>query len=197
VTLEIVPVDEIVGLLATYDPGRLSDLKKAFPEQAELFRVGIVAGPTESGLRVKTEIALAGMRATVIAGDTHLKQLQSRLTRGQRLKLSSQIVTVLASSAVLGLLRSEAPGAGQYIAAAVSVVSSILSLFAERLSHSQISAVSIERVYLSLVRQQTVAEQLVDELTYAIKAEDFSRIETLIRRANVCSAAIKKSLRMN
>lgn len=61
----------------------------------------MLAGPKEDSLKVKAEIALAGMRAVVTTGDVHLKRLRKRATLASNLKLSAQIVTLLASSAVL------------------------------------------------------------------------------------------------
>jgi hypothetical protein len=190
-----VPVDEIVGLLAKVDPIKLNSLKNSHPDQQELFKAGIVAGPQrDSSLRLKAEIALAGMQAIVAAGGAQIRKLQKRMTLGHRLKLGAQVLTILASSTVLGLLKSEAPPIDQYVAAMVGVLSAILSLLSDNVSKSGFSSVTLERVYSTLVKQQTTAEQIADDLVYSVTAEDFTRVTALIRRANVCSAAIKEAL---
>lgn len=190
-----IPVDEIVGLLATYDPKQLTSLRQAFPEQPELFRPGIQAGPQDSSLRIKAQIALAGMNTTARLGDEHLSRLRSRMTRSRSLKLTAQIFTVLASSAVLALLKSEVPSVDRYIAAVIGVITAVLSLLSDSLAKSRVSGVSLEHAYQTLVKEQVTAEQIADELSYLIQAEQWNRVETLVRRSNVCSAAIKIALR--
>ena len=190
-----IPVDEIVGLLATYDPSRLASLKSSYPDRPDLFKIGIVAGPKdESAIKIKAEIALAGMQVIVTTGSAHLKKLQHRLSLGHNFKLLAQILTILASSAVLALLKSQAPPADQYVAATVGVISAILSLLSDSFSRSRVSKMSLEQMYLVLVKQQTTAEQIVEELGYSLRTEHFQRVEALVRKANVCSAAIKEVL---
>lgn len=133
------PINEAVGLLARLDPQGLVALGAEFPSIAEELRPGRIGGEprNESSTAVdssldfeRAEVAARALIAVANMASIELETIRARMKVARRLRLATQVLTVVCSSGVLGAFAFSQTNTAIAIAV-LTLLSSVGTLVAE------------------------------------------------------------------
>ena len=197
-------INEIVGLLDTYDTVALEALQKKFPAHQKVLSSGIIAGEGKEDsdqkveLQVRSEVCKSGLELILKRSTSLLPKLKSRVRFLNRCQLFSQVIVAIGGATIIGLLKSESgkDKMVSYFAASLTLIGSILSILIQYLSGSILAnSKSVNILYENLVDYKIEAQHYLDEITILMKLgneSSMARMATIISDANHVSLEIRK-----
>ena len=191
-----VPVDEIVGLLFKYDREKLDKLKNSFPKYEHLLKVGVHAGENdlEEELRFRSQVCAEGLKTIIGICRKKIPRIKQRLKLNSKVLLVSLILAATCSIITVILLNAHINKTLPSITALFSLISSISGLIAYKpISTFRFGSRSLAAVFENLVKKETDAEYLLQEIGIAVRfSQDYhEEIKELIRRGNKLSLETK------
>ncbi len=187
------PVNEIVNLLSRFAPATLEELRRDYPAQQELLRIGITAGARKEDpeLRVRTAVAIKGLGEAVKICERELPRIQGKLEVSRKWILYGHIFAVVGGASIFGTI-SQTSLIGSYVAATITLLGSLASTYGQYLSEAVLGrSGKITDNYRVLVEALAQARQTLSTLRELVKAEIASKyVAELVRDANVLSLKI-------
>ncbi len=167
------PIDESIGLLNRINKSALDAIRSKHPEFSSILEQGVIGGEKEINndeLTVRAEVCKVALEETLNQSkNKYLPHLQNKLKKLQKIELWSQIIIVVSSSTVFGLLTQDLGNSGflftAYIAAGLSLIGAILTIILKQNSGEwSNNNQNIASSYTSLVNFRIKAEELFREI---------------------------------
>jgi hypothetical protein len=155
------PIDESIGLLSRINKSALDEIRRKHPEFSSILEQGVIGGEKEidqNELAVRAEVCKVVLEETLNQSkDKYLPHLRNKLKSLQKIELWSQIIIVVSSSTVFGLLTQDLENSGflytAYIAAGLSLVGAILTIILKQNSGEwSMNNQNVASAYSSLIR---------------------------------------------
>lgn len=189
------PIDESIGLLNKINKSALDEIRRKHPEFSSILEQGVIGGEKKidkNELAVRAEVCKVVLEETLNKSkDKYLPHLRNKLKRLQKIELWSQIVIVVSSSTVFGLLTQDLENSGflytAYIAAGLSLVGAILTIILKQNSGEwSMNNQNIASAYSSLISFRINAEELLRELNVLAQFTE-TNAEKLSEVINKCN----------
>lgn len=187
-------INALVGLLNTYHPATLEELKRKHPAYAAQLEPGIRLGAVEiSDAHVYVEVALHGLQTARERVEPNMRRLRHRLSRAKRLRLIGQIVAAMTS---IGLLTALLAGWDQGVTVATAVVNFaavVASLVAGHLEAPLYGGTgTLIDLFETLVTTNAEADQLIQDLLILQRTRpDEPRMMEQVMQANAVANKLR------
>lgn len=196
------PIDEAVGLLAHAAPQSLTELRRRFPDpaDADLLRVGIIAGETDRRMNLRLEVSLEALRVADRGCANKILELRSRLERSNRVELTGQIMTVIGGAAVVGTLAQDLPRVTTYLGGAISLLAGVMPPIAQHLRKGpDEKGTGVAEGFRKLVELRTKAQQLTRELNRWLGSDTDPELipSELVNEVNVLCAEVSAAVALS
>jgi hypothetical protein len=168
-------IDEIVTLLAKWDPASLDALRQRFPRDRDILREGIVAGNAEptDDKEMRLEAAAAALRAASATYAKLLLILARRLKNARRLAFLGECLTLVAGASIMVNAATSFPVFVKILCGVLALAASLLGLIAQkRLSPDENNESALQTLFKKLVEAGVLAEGLTVEISIAAPKED-------------------------
>jgi len=196
------PIDESIGLLNKINASALNDIKDRHPEFSSILEVGVIGGEKEIGnneLEVRVEVCKVALDETLKqTKDKYLPNLRAKLRRLQKIELWSQIIIVISSSTVFGLLTQDLEKEGvlytAYFAAALSLVGALLTIILKQNSGEwSMNNQNVANSYNSLVNYRIKAEEILREINVLSQfiENNAKELKELVKQCNDINREIR------
>ena len=192
------PINEIIGLLYSFDESELSKLKSEFPEYSELLKPGILLGEEEvedelRELKVRTAVCKTGLNLILKKSEKILPVIKSRLKLLNNVQFISQIVVAISGASILAFLQERQ---GEIVIGSLALVASLLTLFVQHKSGTiALGENSLSKIFNDLTDYKLKAEHYLEELSI-IEELNFSsskdQVSQIIQKSNDISLQMKK-----
>ena len=192
------PINEIIGLLYSFDESELSKLKSEFPEYSELLKPGILLGEEEvedelRELKVRTAVCKTGLNLILKKSEKILPVIKSRLKLLNNVQFISQIVVAISGASILAFLQERQ---GEIVIGSLALIASLLTLFVQHKSGTiALGENSLSKIFNDLTDYKLKAEHYLEELSI-IEELNFSsskdQVSQIIQKSNDISLQMKK-----
>lgn len=197
-----VPIDESVGLLDFLNHSELDSFRSNNPNFKHILELGEIGGEVDvedSELMVRAKLAKTVLTEVLHqTKERYLPQLSRKIKKLKRLELMSQIVIMISSSTIMALLltESESKGVkyGSYVAAALSLISAILTLILKKNSGEwNFNKENQANVYETLVTKRIEAEEILQEidLIISLKNKTLEEVSPIFKQGNELAKELK------
>lgn len=195
------PVNEAANFLNRVAPSQMPSLREHYPEIAEELQPGIMAGEeADEGQRrtvlvARGHVMLAALGEARRLCDAALPKAAARMQRGSRIRVGGQIVTTIASSAVLGSLSATETKLAA-ISGTLALIASIATIGADYIERVvDPGRGNVASIYLELVDARYRASSLYDTLNIQLTHDDIgSALEKTISEGNVLCETVNRSV---
>jgi len=195
------PINEIIGLLHSYDESELSRLRDEFPEYAELLKPGITLGEEEvkdelRELKVRALVCKTGLNLIFKESEKILPKIKSRLKLLNNIQFVSQIVVAISGASLIAFLQEKHGETIKMVFGSLTLISALLTLFVQHKSGTIASGQnSLSKIFNELMDYKLNAEHFLEELRI-IEDLNFSStteyVSQIIQKSNDISLQMKK-----
>lgn len=197
------PIDESIGLLNKINLTALNIIREKHPEFSSILELGVIGGEKElniNELSVKIEVCKVALEETLKQSkDKYFPLLRAKLRKLQKIELWSQIIIVVSSSTVFGLLTQDLEKNGflyvAYIAAILSLIGALLTIILKQNSGEwSMNNQNIANSYNSLVNFRIQAEEVLRDINVMSQFINTNTDELLvaIKKCNDVNREIRK-----
>jgi hypothetical protein len=175
-------INEIVALLNKHAPAVLDDLRTTYPEDAQLLRVGEIAGRTDKQTQLRAAAAVQGLRVGIAQCEELLPEIKNKLRSGNKLQLTGQLLALAGGASVFSLLALDYPVAGKYAAAILTLLGAVTSVLAQHVGRGA------AEFYRAAVECHLSARESLEQIEPWVKS-NFSgppRSDSIARANEIC-----------
>ena len=167
------PINESVGLLNKLNNKALDEIRKKHPDFISILEPEVVQDKNRvphSELAIRVEVCKIALEETLKqTKDIYLPLLRKKLSRLQRIEVLTQIIIVISSSTVFGLLTQDLEQSGflyvAYIGAGLSLVGALLTIILKQNSGEwSMNNQNVAGLFNSLINNRIKAEEILREL---------------------------------
>jgi hypothetical protein len=182
-------INEIVALLNKHAPAVLDDLRTTYPEDAQLLRVGEIAGRTDKQTQLRAAAAVQGLRVGIAQCEELLPEIKNKLRSGNKLQLTGQLLALAGGASVFSLLALDYPVAGKYAAAILTLLGAVTSVLAQHVARGAAGADGgLLEFYRAAVECHLSARESLEQIEPWVKS-NFSgppRSDSIARANEIC-----------
>lgn len=195
------PINEIIGLLDSFDESELAELREQFQEYGDILKPGITLGEEDSKdelkeLKVRSEVCKAGLNLILKKSEGLLPKIKFRLKLMNNIQFSSQIVVAISGASILVILQEKHGEVIKYIIGSLTLIAALLTLFVQHKSGTiALGENSLSKVFNDLTDHKLTAEHYLEELVIIEKLNFSSSVEKvaqIIQKSNEISLQMKK-----
>jgi len=196
------PINEIIGLLDSFDKLELSQLREKFPEYADILKPGITLGEEEESedelkeLKVRATICKTGLNLILKKSESLLPKIKSRLKLLNNIQFISQIVVALSGASILVFLQEKHGETIKLVIGSLTLIAGLLTLFVQHKSGTiALGENSLSKVFNDLTDYKLNAEHFLEELTIIEKlnfSSSSEQVSQIIQKSNDISLQMKK-----
>jgi hypothetical protein len=195
------PINEIIGLLHSFDEKELFKLRDEFPEHAELLKPGITLGEEEVKdelieLKVRASVCKTGLNLILNRAETILPKIKSRLRLLNNIQFISQIVVAISGASILVFIQEKHGEATKIIIGSLTLIAALLTLFFQNKSGTiALGENSLSKIFNDLTDYKLNAEYFLEELRIIEKlnfSSSTEQVSQIIQKSNDISLQIKK-----
>lgn len=195
------PINEIIGLLHSFDESELSKLRNEFPEYAELLKPGITLGEEEvkdelRELKVRATVCKTGLNLILRKSEKILPEIKSRLKLLNNVQFISQIVVAISGASILVFLQEKHGETIKIVIGSLTLIAALLTLFVQHKSGTiALGENSLSKIFNDLTDYKLNAEhfleelRIIEELNFSSSTEQVSQI---VQKSNDISLQMKK-----
>lgn len=166
------PIDESLGLLNQTNSVALRNLREKYPEFKSILELGVIGGANDleiDELRLRVEVSkLALLETLKTSKDTFLPKFRRKLKFLQKIELWAQMIIVLSSSTVFGLIGELEKGEFKltsYVAGGFTLASALLTIILKQNTGEwAMNNHNIANSYGELVKLRIDAEETLREM---------------------------------
>lgn len=193
--MTIPKINSLVNLLFKYEPGKLEQLKRLFPNQAQLLTPGMTLGEKKE-VEMSPLLSLASESFEVLRkrADANLQYLRTRLSAAKKIRFILNVIAVLSSTTFLIALFQEKELVAK-ILGFVGVASNFLSLISERIESGFLLGEEKDprRLYDNIIEILLNTEALEGKLKIGMATKIANKdLVNIVQEANVLSAKLLK-----
>ncbi len=212
--------NEIVGLLKTYAPEKLGDLRKRFPSLESSLEEGITMGvePVKKSLesietvsskgversetkneeiQFRLELCKEGLESILVLCDQFVPKLKKKLLRLKNTQLISQVLIAISGASIIAMLGKE-NSTFNLIAASLAILGSLLTIFIQHQSTGiGEKSQNLSNYFTQLVALKTKAERQLLEIKIHKKFSenaDQKELTTLVNESNSLCEDVREIL---
>ena len=189
------PIDESVGLLNKINKNALENIRSKHPEFSSILELGVIGGEkdiNEAELIVRVEVSKVTLEETLKqTKEKYLPHFRNKLRKLQKIELSTQIIIVIGSSAVLGALLNDIEDYfkyAAYIGAVLTLIGALLTIILKKNSSEwTMNNLNIANSFNSLVNHRIKAEEILREITILSQFSNNNNSKELINLVYKCN----------
>ena len=212
--------NEIVGLLKTYAPEKLGDLRKRFPSLESFLEEGITMGDVQvierlesteeisskgversvtknEEIQFRLDLCKEGLESILVLCDQFVPKLRKKLLRLKNTQLISQVLIAISGASIIAMLGKE-NSTFNLIAASLAIIGSLLTIFIQHQSTGiGEKSQNLSNYFTQLVALKTKAERQLLEIKIHKKFNDnadHKELTTLVNESNSLCEDVREIL---